>query len=159
MKQEVRRRRHGDTGTILSVNVSSRKGQKKHGVGLCTLKKDYGVEGDAHAGMEIRQVSLLAQESIDKIQALGIEVGPGDFAENITTEGLVLHELPLGTRFKVGEDVLLELTQIGKICHDRCAIFKAVGDCVMPREGIFVRVVSGGEVRDGDTIRIVSSDE
>ncbi|HQI00890.1 MAG TPA: MOSC domain-containing protein [Deltaproteobacteria bacterium] len=158
MKQEVRRR-HGDTGKILSVNTSSRKGQKKHGVGLCTLKEDYGMEGDAHAGMEIRQVSLLAQESIDKIQALGIEVGPGDFAENITTEGLVLHELPLGTRFKVGESVLLELTQIGKICHDRCAIFKAVGDCVMPREGIFARVVSGGEVRDGDTIRIVSPDE
>lgn len=156
MKQETEKQQVARAGTVLSVNISSRKGQKKHGIGTCTLREDYGVEGDAHAGMEIRQVSLLARESIDKIRALGIEVGPGDFAENITTEGLVLHELPLGTRFRVGECILLELTQIGKICHDRCAIFKAVGDCVMPREGIFTRVITGGEVRAGDCIRIVS---
>jgi molybdopterin adenylyltransferase len=158
MKQEMRKQQDAKTGTILSVNISSRKGQKKHGIGTCILMKDYGVEGDAHAGMEIRQVSLLARESIDKIRALGIEVGPGDFAENITTEGLILHELPVGTRFRVGESVLLELTQIGKICHDRCAIFKAVGDCVMPREGVFARVITGGEVKDGDAIFIVSAE-
>ncbi len=143
-------------GTIVSVNISSRKGQKKRGIGTCILMADYGMDGDAHAGMEIRQVSLLAQESIDKITAMGIEVGPGDFAENLTTKGFVLHELPLGTRFKVGEAVLLELTQIGKICHDRCAIFKAVGDCVMPREGIFVKVITGGEVKAGDSIQVIS---
>ncbi len=142
-------------GTIVSVNTSLRKGRKKHGIGTCILKTDYGMEGDAHAGMEIRQVSLLAQESIDKIRAMGIEVGPGDFAENLTTKGLVLHELSLGTRFRVGEAVLLELTQIGKICHDRCAIFKTVGDCVMPREGVFVRVIAGGEVKAGDNIEII----
>lgn len=156
MNQETKEQRNEKAGRILSVNISSRKGQKKHGIGRCTLRQNYGVEGDAHAGMEIRQVSLLARESIDKIRALGIEVGPGDFAENITTEGLVLHELPLGTRFEVGEGILLELTQIGKICHDRCAIFRAVGDCVMPREGIFARVVEGGDVKDGDVIRLVS---
>jgi MOSC domain-containing protein YiiM len=157
---EQKREKMHDTGSgrILSVNISSRKGEKKHGIGMCTLRKDHGVEGDAHAGMEIRQVSLLAQESIDKIRALGMEVGPGDFAENVTTEGLVLHELPVGTRFAVGGSVLLELTQIGKICHDRCAIFRTVGDCVMPREGIFARVITSGEVREGDAIRIVSPD-
>lgn len=144
------------SGRIVSVNISSKKGQKKHGIGRCLLKEDYGIEGDAHAGMEIRQVSLLASESIEKIRALGIEVGPGDFAENLTTEGLVLHELPLGTRFTVGEGVLLELTQIGKICHDRCAIFKTVGDCVMPREGVFVRVISGGDVKVGDIIQVLA---
>jgi MOSC domain-containing protein YiiM len=141
-------------GTILSVNVSLAKGQKKHGVGACLVREGHGVEGDAHAGMEIRQVSLLASESIDKIRALGIDVGPGDFAENLTTIGLILHTLPLGTRFKVGGVVLLEVTQIGKVCHDRCAIFKTVGDCVMPREGIFARVIAGGEVKAGDPIEI-----
>ncbi len=152
----MKTRQEGKTGQVVSVNISSRKGQKKHGIGACILRKGYGAEGDAHAGMEIRQVSLLARESIDKIRALGIEVGPGDFAENITAQGLLLHELPLGTRFLVGDSVLLELTRIGKICHDRCAIFKAVGDCVMPREGVFARVIEGGEVRDGDIIRIAS---
>jgi MOSC domain-containing protein YiiM len=142
-------------GTVVSVNTSREKGQKKQAVGSCLLKEDHGVEGDAHAGMKIRQVSLLALESIDKIRALGMEVGPGDFAENLTTAGLVLHTLPVGTRFLVGGKVLLELTQIGKVCHDRCAIFKTVGDCVMPREGIFVRVIEGGAVKAGDSIRIV----
>ena len=145
------------TGVVVSVNVSDRKGQKKHGVGASLLKEEYGMENDAHAGMKIRQVSLLAMESIDKIKALGISVGPGDFAENLTTKGLVLHNLPLGTRFLVGEGVLLELTQIGKVCHERCAIFKTVGDCVMPREGVFVRVIAGGMVKAGDVIRVVQS--
>jgi MOSC domain-containing protein YiiM len=147
--------RESAAGRIVSVNVSSEKGQKKRAVGSCLLKQDVGVEGDAHAGMMIRQVSLLAQESIDKIRALGMNVGPGDFAENLTTEGLTLHTLPLGTRFKVAGTVLLELTQIGKVCHDRCAIFKTVGDCVMPREGVFVRVITGGPVKAGDVIEIV----
>ena len=143
------------TGRIVSVNISGEKGQKKQGVDCCVLREDHGIEGDAHAGMEIRQVSLLAMESIGKILAAGLDVGPGDFAENLTTEGIILHELPLGTRFAVGDGILLELTQIGKVCHTRCAIFQAVGDCVMPREGVFVRVIRGGEMKAGDVIRIV----
>ena len=142
-------------GTIVSVNIGKAKGHRKQAVGACLLREDHGVEGDAHAGMEIRQVSLLAQESIDKIRALGMDVGYGDFAENLTTHGVILHTLPLGTRFRVGDGVLLELTQIGKVCHDRCAIFKTVGDCVMPREGVFVRVVAGGPVKAGDAFEIV----
>lgn len=143
------------TGKVVSVNTSLKKGEKKSSIPQCMLKEDHGIEGDAHAGMEIRQVSLLAMESIEKITAMGIDVGPGDFAENITTKGLILHELPLGTRFMVGEGILLELTQIGKVCHNRCAIFEAVGDCVMPREGIFARVIKGGEIRPGDLIRVI----
>ena len=144
-------------GTILSVNVSSDKGQKKHNIGKCLLVEGLGMEGDAHAGMEIRQVSLLARESIEKIRAKGLDVWYGDFAENLTTEGIILHEQRVGTRFMIGEKITLELTQIGKVCHDRCEIYTQVGDCVMPREGIFAKVITGGEVKVGDTIRIVSS--
>ena len=143
----------GKTGRIVSVNISEKKGEKKRSIPCCILKEDHGVEGDAHAGMEIRQVSLLAMESIDKIRAAGLDVGPGDFAENVTTEGIILHELPLGTRFEAGDGIVLELTQIGKVCHTRCAIFQAVGDCVMPREGVFVKVRRGGEMKAGDVIR------
>ncbi|HQI80981.1 MAG TPA: MOSC domain-containing protein [Deltaproteobacteria bacterium] len=142
-------------GSVVSVNISSDKGQKKHGIGAGLLIVNHGLAHDAHAGMETRQVSLLARESIEKIRAKGLDVKPGDFAENLTTTGIILHELPLGTRFRVGEAVILELTQIGKVCHDRCAIFRQVGDCVMPREGVFARVISGGDVKAGDTIRVV----
>lgn len=142
-------------GTIVSVNISQEKGQKKHNIGACLLVEGIGVENDAHAGMEIRQVSLLAMESIEKIRAKGLDVKPGDFAENLTTQGIILHELPIGSRFMVGETVLLELSQIGKVCHDRCAIFNQVGDCVMPREGVFVKVLVGGPVKAGDTIRLI----
>lgn len=142
-------------GKILSVNTSMEKGQMKLSVGRCLLKNDFGIEGDGHAGMDIRQVSLLAEESIEKIRANGIDVGHGDFAENFTTKGLVLHELAVGTKLLAGRSVLLEITQIGKACRNRCAIFNAVGDCVMPREGIFARVLTGGEVQEGDDIRVV----
>jgi len=142
-------------GKVLSVNTSTGKGQKKHPSGRCLLREDYGIEGDGHAGTDSRHVSLLAQESIEKIKAKGIDVGPGDFAENITTQGIVLHELSIGTRLRAGRSVLLEITRIGKVCHDRCAIFHAVGDCVMPREGVFARVVAGGELREGDVIEVV----
>jgi MOSC domain-containing protein YiiM len=141
-------------GTVLSVNISEKKGQKKQGVGRAVLREGLGLENDAHAGMEIRQVSLLAEESIDKIRAKGLDVRHGDFAENLTTKGIILHELPVGTRFTVGENIVLELTQIGKICHDRCAIYAQVGDCVMPREGVFAKVITGGEVKAGDAIRV-----
>ncbi|HVN72944.1 MAG TPA: MOSC domain-containing protein [Desulfomonilia bacterium] len=143
-------------GTILSVNIGAEKGQKKHDISRCRLIEGIGMEGDAHAGMEIRQVSLLAKESIEKIRAKGLDVQYGDFAENLTTEGIILHELPIGTRLVVNEKVVLELSQIGKICHDRCAIYYQVGDCVMPREGVFVKVIVGGEVKTGDVIRVFS---
>jgi MOSC domain-containing protein YiiM len=117
-----------------------------------------GLDADAHAGAWHRQVSLLAMESIRKIRDKGLEVAPGDFAENITTEGVRLWELPVGARLLLGGDVLLEVTQIGKECHNRCAIFHQVGDCVMPREGIFARVVTGGEVRPGDSVTVLPGD-
>ena len=114
---------------------------------------EHGIEGDAHAGDWHRQVSLLAQESIDKMTAAGLDVGPGDFAENITTSGLDVDTLPLYTTLELGE-ALVEVTQIGKECHSRCAIYHQAGDCVMPREGIFVRVLRGGRVAPGDPVRV-----
>jgi len=142
-------------GTVLSVNISPEKGMKKHNIDTGLFLEGTGLQDDAHAGMEIRQVSLLAKESIEKIRAKGLNVGFGDFAENLTTEGIVFHELPIGTRFSVGNSVILELSQIGKVCHSRCAIYRQVGDCVMPREGVFAVVVNGGEIKVGDDIRIL----
>ncbi len=142
------------TGKVVAVCVSDRKGVPKHDIGAGQLAVDWGLEGDAHAGHWHRQVSLLAMESIAKMQAKGLEVAPGSFAENITTEGLELHTLPVGTRMRLGT-ALAEVTQIGKICHDRCAIYYQAGDCVMPREGIFVKVLKPGRVAVGDTIEIL----
>jgi MOSC domain-containing protein YiiM len=139
-------------GKILSVNISQAKGEKKHNISCGLLLVDHGLKDDAHVGSWIRQVSLLAKESIEKIRQKGLDVQYGDFAENLTTEGIDLPSLPVGTRLKVGSEVLLEVTQIGKVCHERCNIFYAVGDCVMPREGIFAKVLIGGEVRAGDQI-------
>ena len=132
-------------GSVVSVNVAEKKGVRKDPVESITLVVEHGVEGDAHAGPWHRQVSLLARESVDKMLAACPTVDNGSFGENITTEGLVLYELPVGARFYCGES-LLEVTQIGKVCHDRCAIFHQAGDCVMPREGIFARVLEGGEI-------------
>ena len=146
-------------GKVVAVSISHRKGQKKTNLPACELLENDGFEGDAHAGDWHRQVSLLAMESLTRIRDMGLEVSPGDFAENITTTGLKLWELPLGTRLAVGGEALLEITQIGKECHDRCAIYHQVGDCVMPREGIFTRVLRGGTVKPGDHIRILSADE
>jgi MOSC domain-containing protein YiiM len=114
------------------------------------------LKNDAHAGDWHRQISLLARESIAKIRQKGLDVNPGDFAENITTEGIRLWELPVGTRIKLGDRAIAEVTQIGKECHDRCAIFHQVGDCVMPREGIFVKILETGEVKPGDVIQVLS---
>ena len=144
-------------GRIVAVSVSTKKGVKKTNIRVGTLIENYGLENDAHAGDWHRQVSLLAIESISKIRKKGLDVNPGDFAENITTEGIKLWELPVGTRLKLGQDALVEVTQIGKECHDRCAIFKQVGDCVMPREGIFVKVLKGGTVRPLDGIQIFNT--
>jgi len=142
-------------GAVVSVNVAAEKGMRKAPQPQIRLIVDHGVEGDGHAGPWHRQVSLLARESIDSMRAKGLDVGPGDFAENVTTEGLLVAELPLGTRLRLG-GCLVEVTQIGKVCHDRCAIYRAAGDCVMPREGVFARVIEGGSLRAGDDVAIVS---
>jgi MOSC domain-containing protein YiiM len=142
-------------GQIVAISVSQSKGIKKSNVPKCKLLEDQGLDGDAHAGHWHRQVSLLAMESINKIRGKGLDVSPGDFAENITTSGLKIWELPVGTRLAAGNEALLEVTQIGKECHDRCAIYHQVGDCVMPREGVFTRVLRGGDVRPGDKIRVL----
>jgi MOSC domain-containing protein YiiM len=141
-------------GKILSVNISKNKGEKKYNINSGRVLIDMGLENDAHSGMAIRQISLLAAESIEKIRQKGLNVNYGDFAENLTTEGIELYTLPLGTKIKVGNDVLLEVTQIGKTCLAPCAIYHAVGDCVMPKEGIFVRVLSEGTINIGDEIVI-----
>ncbi|MFQ5812628.1 MAG: MOSC domain-containing protein [Anaerolineae bacterium] len=142
-------------GTIVAVCTSKKKGIRKRNVGEAELKVDWGIVGDAHAGDWHRQVSLLALESIEKMRALGLNVGPGSFAENLTTQGLDLLSLPLGSQARVGDEAILEITQHGKVCHDRCAIYHQVGDCVMPREGVFARVFKGGQVKAGDTIETV----
>jgi MOSC domain-containing protein YiiM len=141
---------------VISVNISDRKGMRKKPVGEILVKTDFGIEGDAHASSEWhRQVSLLALESIDKMRDAGLDVHPGDFAENITTEGIDLVSLPIGTKMHIGSEVVGEVSQIGKECHTRCAIYYQAGDCVMPKEGIFIKVVRGGKVAAGDTIEIV----
>lgn len=142
-------------GKIISVNISDSKGEKKHNIGSCALLKDKGLAGDAHAGFMHRQVSLLAQESIEKIRAKGLDVKAGDFAENLTTEGIILHELPEGTMLQTSGGVRMRITQIGKECHARCAIFQAVGDCVMPREGIFTEVLNDGTISVGDELEVI----
>lgn len=145
----------GMEGRILAVSISAHTGEKKRNVGQATVIANQGIESDAHAGDWHRQVSLLAIESIGKIRARGIDVNPGDFAENLTTEGIRLWEIPVGGHLKIGDCILAEVTQIGKTCHSRCAIFQQVGDCVMPREGIFVKILEGGEVRPGDPVRLL----
>jgi MOSC domain-containing protein YiiM len=141
-------------GRVLAVNISEEKGTKKTNIQSCALLKDFGLEGDAHAGPWHRQVSLLANESIDKMKAMGLNVGYGDFAENITTEGVDLVHLPIGTEIRIGNSIILRVTQIGKECHQRCAIYYQAGDCIMPKEGIFAEVVDEGEVKVGDEIII-----
>ena len=145
-------------GKIVAVNISPRKGTRKANVETSCLLPGQGLKDDAHAGPGNRQVSLLAMESIAKMIGLGLKVGPGDFAENITTQGLDLLQLPVGTRFRIGDHTLLEVTQIGKVCHTRCAIYYQAGDCVMPKEGIFAQVLEGGEIKVGDEIHVLSGD-
>jgi MOSC domain-containing protein YiiM len=141
-------------GRVVALSISDRKGIKKHNVNAVELRVEHGLANDAHAGSWHRQVSLLGVESIGKIQAKGLDVAAGDFAENITTEGICLWQLPVGSRFRIGEGAVVEVTQIGKTCHHRCEIFLQVGDCVMPREGIFARVLEAGTIRPGDTISL-----
>ena len=142
------------SASVVAVCTSQNKGERKTPVAQVNVLRNHGIVDDAHAGDWHRQISLLAQESIEKMQRLGLDVKAGDFAENITTTGINLPVLPLGTRLKVGETIL-EVTQIGKECHTRCAIFYQAGDCVMPKEGIFTKVIEEGAIRPGDTIEII----
>ncbi|MBN2077082.1 MAG: hypothetical protein JW762_16175 [Dehalococcoidales bacterium] len=141
---------------ILAVCKSRKKGTRKDDVKEGYFLQDYGMDDDAHADSKShRQVSLMAKESIEKMRELGLNVGPGDFAENLTTEGLNLVSLPVGTEISIGNEVRLEITQIGKECHTKCAIYRAVGQCIMPEEGVFTRVVRGGTVKSGDAIKVI----
>lgn len=140
---------------IVAVCTSPKKGMRKKNVRRGIFVPDLGIEGDAHAGFAHRQVSLLALESIKKMQKMGLDVGPGDFAENLTTRGINLLTIPIGTRLKLGKDVILRITQIGKECHSRCAIYYQAGDCIMPKEGIFAEVLKGGEVKVEDEIKVI----
>lgn len=141
-------------GSVLTVSTSKEKGQKKKNVSAVEVKEDFGILGDAHAGSD-RQVSLLAVESIEKMIKKGLEVGPGDFAENITTRGIDLLKLELGNKVSIGKDVILQISQIGKVCHTRCNIYYQAGDCVMPTEGIFARVLRGGKIIVNDKVEVI----
>ena len=142
------------SGELVAISVSERKGMQKSNVPAAVLVAGHGIEDDAHAGAWDRQVSLLARESIEKMIAKGLDVGPGAFAENLTTAGINLVALAVGDRLRVGE-AEPEITQIGKLCHHRCAIFQQAGDCVMPREGIFARVLRGATISVGDAVEQV----
>ena len=141
-------------GKIIAVSKSKQKGTKKINVTEGLLKENYGLEGDAHADCDThRQVSLLAVESIDKIRSQGFDIALVDFAENLTTEGIDLLALPVGAHIHIGEGIVLELTQICKECHSGCAIYRQIGKCIMPKEGLFAKVIKGGVVKPGDTVR------
>jgi MOSC domain-containing protein YiiM len=139
--------------SVIAVCRSKKKGTAKTPVAEIVIKEEYGVMDDAHADTNThRQVSLLAIESIDKMRGKGLDLKPGDFAENITTKDINLASLPVGTRLNIGREAVLEMTQIGKECHAACAIRKQVGDCIMPREGVFAKVIRSGRIKAGDII-------
>ena len=144
------------SGTVVGVCISSKKSVRKKNAGSGVLIENYGLEGDAHGDAEThRQVSLLAIESIKKMQDMGVQVGIGDFAENLATNGINLLLLPIGTKIRVGTEAILEITQHGKVCHTPCAIYYQAGMCIMPQEGIFARVLHGGPVKTGDDIVVM----
>lgn len=150
------------TGRIFSINISKNKGVAKGSIGSARLVEGHGMEGDVHAGAGIKQVSLLSIESIRKQKECakkspGIELKAGDFAENITTEGIDLIGLKVGDKLRVGEDIVLEISKIGKDCHGYCAIYYKLGDCIMPREGIFAMVIKGGIVNMGDSLEVIKN--
>ena len=145
-------------GNVVAVCISEKKGTQKRDIGICKLIEHFGIEGDAHAGKWHRQVSLLARESADLMRKKGLDIEDGDFGENIVTEGIELKSLPVGTVLKIGEGIIIKVTQIGKLCHDRCAIYYKAGDCIMPREGIFAEILAGGTIKAGDEITILEKD-
>ncbi|MCD6298336.1 MAG: MOSC domain-containing protein [Deltaproteobacteria bacterium] len=140
---------------IVSIAISKKKGTRKARVDKASLIQDHGLEGDGHAGPWHRQVSFLASESIEKAKKKGLDVTFGDFAENVATSGINWLKIPLGTLVHLGESAIVEITQIGKECHNKCAIYYMAGDCIMPREGIFGKVLKGGKIERGDMIRII----
>ena len=145
---------------IIAVCISENKGTKKETIVEGLFKEDYGLDGDAHADCcTHRQVSLLAIESINEMRKLGFDLGPGDFAENLTTQEVELDSLPIGTRLSIGKDTFLEITQIGKECHSGCAIYRRIGKCIMPKKGVFAKVIRGGLVKAGDQISVLSMDD
>ena len=154
-KSELRDEGGNKMGKIMAVNISEKKGTQKKNVHSARLMEEFGIEKDAHAGKWHRQVSLLSGEKIDAFRAKGAEVEDGAFGENLVVEGIDFAKLPVGTRFRCGE-VVLELTQIGKECHSHCEIFKRMGECIMPREGVFAVVLRGGTIQKGDTIELVT---
>ena len=142
---------------IISIAISKKKGTRKEVVDNAVLVPDHGLKGDAHAGQWHRQVSFLAEEGIEKARIRGLDVGFGDFAENIATLGIEWPKVAIGTRVQLGERALVEITQIGKECHNKCAIYYRAGDCIMPREGVFARVIRGGPIHTGDRIILLGS--
>ena len=144
-------------GRIKAVSISKRRGTKKLNIPCALLEVNLGIAGDAHSGNWHRQISLLAQESIEKMRAKGADVKAGDFAENITTEGIDLQSLAVGSKLKLGPDAEVEITRFGKQCHQKCEILKQVGDCVMPREGVFARVTRPGRVQPGDVVEVLNA--
>ena len=144
-------------GKIMAVNISEKKGTQKENIHSAVLTEDWGIEKDAHAGKWHRQVSLLSYEKIEEFKAKGAPVKDGAFGENLIVSGFDLKNLPVGTKFKCGDEVILEMTQIGKECHAHCQIYHIMGDCIMPREGVFARVLHGGTVSEGDEITIIES--
>lgn len=142
---------------ITSIAISKKKGTRKTCINAARLVENFGLEGDAHGGDWHRQVSFLAQESIESAQSQGLTVTFGDFAENIATIGIDWKNLPVGTRVKLGDKALVEVTQIGKECHKKCAIYYQAGDCIMPREGVFAKVLHGGDIRLEDPVEILAT--
>ncbi len=142
---------------IESISISKKKGTRKDQVASATLVADHGVKGDAHAGPWHRQISFLSSENIEKTRNQGLDVGFGDFAENIATSGIDWKSIPVGTRIKLGQTAVVEITQIGKECHKKCAIYYQAGDCIMPSEGVFGRILEGGEINCGDTVSIFTN--
>ena len=140
---------------IVSIAISKKKGTRKTPVDAAFVSKDHGLEGDAHAGKWHRQVSFLASESIEQARSQGLDVTFGDFAENIATTGIDWKTVPVGTHVRLGGNVLVEITQIGKECHNKCAIYYKAGDCIMPREGVFAKVLQEGTIHHGDEIQII----
>lgn len=145
-------------GRLTGICISEKRGTKKQLIPEARIVEHWGIEGDAHGGNWHRQVSLLSQEKIDAFRAKGAEAEPGAFGENLIVEGFELRELPVGTRFRIGE-VVLELTQIGKECHNHCEIYQRMGDCIMPREGVFTEVVRGGHIQTGDEIELIPAEQ
>ena len=142
-------------GRIKAISISKERGTKKNNVPTAELRAGFGIEGDAHAGDWHRQVSLLAKEAIETMRAKGADVTEGDFAETITTEGIDLQSLIIGSKLRLGSEAEVEITQFGKKCHSNCAIFQQVGDCIMPREGIFAKVTKPGQIKTGDSIEVL----